>query len=154
MIKGIFKKADLILLAVLVIGGLFASLAVARAGGDTGSVVIKAAGKTAGTYALDEDRTLLITADGDVQEIDDGNADSAELAQQDGSRAADGSAGYNIVQINDGQVSMIEADCHNQVCVNHKPITKSNESIICLPHKVVVEISGKEADDGYDTIAQ
>ena len=48
---------------------------------------------------------------------------------------------------------MESSDCHNQVCVNHKPISRSGESIICLPHKVVVQIEGgKEAD--VDAVAQ
>ena len=50
-------------------------------------------------------------------------------------------------------VRMESSDCHNQVCVNHKPISRSGESIICLPHKVVVQIEGgKEAD--VDAVAQ
>ena len=52
-----------------------------------------------------------------------------------------------------GTVKMESSDCHNQVCVNHKPISRSGESIICLPHKVVVQIEGgKEAD--VDAVAQ
>ena len=48
---------------------------------------------------------------------------------------------------------MKSSDCRNQVCVNHAPISRSGESIICLPHKLVVRIqSGKEAD--VDAIAQ
>lgn len=48
--------------------------------------------------------------------------------------------GTNILQIKDSKVKMIYADCKNQICVNHKEISKKGESIICLPNKIVVEI--------------
>ena len=51
--------------------------------------------------------------------------------------------GYNRVFIKDGSVSVIEADCKNQICVKSKPICKQGESIVCLPHKFVVTIVGK-----------
>ena len=55
--------------------------------------------------------------------------------------------GENTIVIKDGQVTMKEADCPDQICVRHKAISKSGESIVCLPHKVVVEISSEEEQD-------
>lgn len=55
--------------------------------------------------------------------------------------------GTNIIKIKNGAVSMTDADCPDQVCVRHKEITKTGETIVCLPHKVVVEIKGKETSD-------
>lgn len=49
---------------------------------------------------------------------------------------------YNLFSIADGTVTMEAADCRDQICVNHKPIMSERESIICLPHKLVVEMSG------------
>ena len=46
----------------------------------------------------------------------------------------------NTVVIENGSVYVSDADCKNQICVNHSPITKKGESIICLPNKVIVEI--------------
>lgn len=46
----------------------------------------------------------------------------------------------NVVVINNGKATMIEADCPDQLCVKQKAISKNHESIICLPNKVVVEI--------------
>ncbi len=55
--------------------------------------------------------------------------------------------GFNIIQIQDGYVSMHEADCRDQICVEHKKIHLTGETIVCLPHKLVVEIVGeKEAE--------
>ena len=46
----------------------------------------------------------------------------------------------NVIIIENGKVWVKEADCKNQICVNHKPIKKSGEVIACLPNKVMVEI--------------
>lgn len=61
--------------------------------------------------------------------------------------------GYNCVVIENGQVFMKEADCPDGYCVAHKAISKTNETIVCLPHKLVVEIYGS-VDDGIDSVAQ
>ena len=61
-------------------------------------------------------------------------------------------AKLNIVKIKHGSVTMAEASCNNQVCVKHKSISKTGESIICLPNKVVVAISGKGANR-YDSVS-
>lgn len=46
----------------------------------------------------------------------------------------------NTVEIKNGKVRVSSADCKNQICVNHKPICKKGESIICLPNKVLAEV--------------
>lgn len=46
----------------------------------------------------------------------------------------------NTVKVKNGKVLVSWADCKNQICVNHKEISKKGESIICLPNKVIVEI--------------
>ncbi|MCI8342627.1 MAG: NusG domain II-containing protein [Firmicutes bacterium] len=61
--------------------------------------------------------------------------------------------GYNIVEIENGSVSVSGADCRDKICVGHKSINKTNESIICLPHKMVVEIEDGESSS-VDAIAQ
>lgn len=52
--------------------------------------------------------------------------------------------GYNIIEIKDGTVRISEADCRDKICVNHRPIGKTGETVVCLPHKLVVEIEGEE----------
>lgn len=46
----------------------------------------------------------------------------------------------NTVKIENGVVFMKSADCKNQICVKTGKISKSGETIICLPNKVIVEI--------------
>lgn len=51
---------------------------------------------------------------------------------------------FNTVIVKDSKVYVKEANCDNQICVNHKKISATNETIICLPNKVIIEIVGKE----------
>lgn len=53
----------------------------------------------------------------------------------------------NYLVIEDGHADMIKADCPDQICVNHKSISKNGETIVCLPNKVIVEVVGGEEAD-------
>lgn len=48
----------------------------------------------------------------------------------------------NVVEIKDGKVSVIDADCNNRACVKSNAISKKGEQIVCLPHKLIVVIKG------------
>lgn len=50
--------------------------------------------------------------------------------------------GRNIVEIKDGYVRIIEADCVGQECVHTAPIGKNGGVIVCLPNQLVVKIVG------------
>lgn len=56
----------------------------------------------------------------------------------------------NTIHISEqGVVTMVEADCPDQICViSFPPISKNGEQIICLPHKLVVEIQGGKNSEG------
>ena len=54
--------------------------------------------------------------------------------------------GYNIIYIHDGQVIVEESNCDNQLCVRKGVIEEPGELIVCLPHKVVVQITGTHED--------
>lgn len=121
------KKADFILIAVAlaVIGVLiFFLYGVNNNSGAYAQVEID--GKVYETLALDEDTTLSIPTE---------------------------NGGTNTLEINNGYAKMIEANCPDGICTNHKKINKNGESIICLPHKVVVTIVNDKADDEIDAVA-
>ena len=59
--------------------------------------------------------------------------------------------GYNFVHVEYGQVWITEADCRDQICVEHKRISRVGETIVCLPHKLVVEIIG-EGEEAFDMV--
>lgn len=55
---------------------------------------------------------------------------------------------YNLISLADGKITMEAADCRDQICVHHRPIMSVGESIICLPHKFVVEVTGSGRTKG------
>lgn len=117
----VIRKADIVLFCALMLAAaVTAALFTLRVSSQpAGDVVITLDGAIYGTYPLTEDRTIEIAGDGF----------------------------YNEVLIEGGTVLMKSSDCHNQICVEHAPISRSGENIICLPHKLVIEIKGgKEAD--------
>ena len=59
----------------------------------------------------------------------------------------------NTLVIKDGEAVMTEADCPDGICVAHRPIKNTGESIVCLPHKIVVEIQSEENVDELDAVA-
>ena len=59
----------------------------------------------------------------------------------------------NICAILHGNASMIFGDCPDKVCVHSLAISKSGQTIICMPNKVVLEIVGSDASQ-IDTFVQ
>lgn len=55
--------------------------------------------------------------------------------------------GTNIIQIKDNKIGIIEADCPDHVCMNPEYIEKPGQVLVCLPHKVMIEIKGTAEDD-------
>lgn len=64
----------------------------------------------------------------------------------------------NKLVIKDEKVFIEEANCPDKLCIRRGFISRENESIICLPNKLVVRIvqandsSKKENDTGLDVI--
>ena len=54
--------------------------------------------------------------------------------------------GSNILVIDDGQAYMKHADCPDRTCVKAGKISHSGESIVCLPNRVNVYITGRRGD--------
>ncbi len=46
----------------------------------------------------------------------------------------------NVIAIKDRKVSVTSADCPDQICVKQGAISEKGETIVCLPHKLVIEI--------------
>ena len=63
--------------------------------------------------------------------------------------------GSNILTIRDGAADMTDADCPDQLCVKQKAISHTGETLVCLPHKVVVKVinNSNETEDILDGVA-
>lgn len=59
----------------------------------------------------------------------------------------------NTILIENGQVSMIYANCPDKICEKHKAIKNDNESIICLPNKVIVTVTN-DLENEVDGVAK
>lgn len=60
----------------------------------------------------------------------------------------------NVCEIKDGEVNMIQADCPDQLCIHQEPIYIQGETIVCLPNRVVVEITGNDKGEQLDGVVQ
>lgn len=52
--------------------------------------------------------------------------------------------GYNLIEIGEDKVRVIEADCPDKIDVLQGYISKPGELIVCLPNKLVIEIKGTD----------
>ncbi len=52
----------------------------------------------------------------------------------------------NLLVIAHGKAEMAEAVCPDQICVHHRPISRVGETIVCLPHEIVVKIEAEGGD--------
>lgn len=59
----------------------------------------------------------------------------------------DASGNENLLVIEGGSVRLEDADCPDRLCVRQGAISRSGESIICLPHKLVITIEGRAETD-------
>ncbi len=70
--------------------------------------------------------------------------------QEDRTYTVESAYGINVITVSGGKIAVTEADCPDGICKEYRPISYVGETIICLPHKVVVEIVGDNADTELD----
>lgn len=111
----IMKKNDwLLLIVILLTAALIFFIRYFVGDEHPGYVTVRVDGEITETYDLSEDQTVKING------------------------------GTNIMKIEDMTVNMIDANCPDKLCVHQKPISKNNESIICLPNNVVIQIVSQD----------
>ncbi len=108
------KKADFILIGAVVCVALLIGVILYFAGNNGAYAEVEVDGKVVETLPLGENTTYEISTEN----------------------------GTNTLVIEDGCAYMADADCPDLICVKHRKISKKGESIICLPHKVIVTVVG------------
>lgn len=108
-------KNDIIFIAAILAVVAIAAVALFLLRGEGSTVTVEVDRQIIGTYSLAIDRVVDITTD-------DGE--------------------MNRLVIRDGKAFMESATCPDGVCVSHRPISREGETIVCLPHKVVVTVIG------------
>ena len=126
------KKRDILLAGGIVLVALVMLLVMHVTGETKGNQVqITVNGEIYGTYPLEKDQTIEVT-EGEF---------------------------HNVIRIEDGQAYMEEADCPDGYCKRQGTISRVNETIVCLPHKLVAEVESDgsttdDADDAPDVIVK
>lgn len=54
--------------------------------------------------------------------------------------------GDNHLKLEEGVASITNADCKDKLCVHQRAISRKGETIVCLPHRLVISIEGTEED--------
>ena len=113
--KMMFRKQDKILIGAIAVTAAVSALLRVSVRQDSGAAVrITIDGSLYGEYSLSEEQSVLI----------------------------DGELGHNTLVIEAGSAHMADADCPDRYCMDYKPISRGGETIVCLPHKLVVEVTG------------
>lgn len=121
-----FGWKDVVFLGGLLLGGILLTVGIYLFSKTGESVRITIDGTVYGTYSLDEDREIPVKRDGSV---------------------------INVVRIEDGSVRMEQATCPDALCIRQGAISRERQTIVCLPHKLVVEVYGTHEQE-YDTVSQ
>ncbi|MBR5246460.1 MAG: NusG domain II-containing protein [Clostridia bacterium] len=58
----------------------------------------------------------------------------------------------NTLVIKDGKASVSTANCPDGICVGHREISFVGETIVCLPHKVVIEVQKETENQSLDAV--
>ncbi len=114
------KRNDFILIAVILIISIFSIFAFRSFSENGDYAVISLNGVEYAAYPLSDDREVKI---------------------------GDSGTSYNVINIEDKKVYISDADCPDHICVNHRAISKTGETIICLPHKLSVTIKKSVPDN-------
>lgn len=94
----------------------------------------------------EEGATLVITVDGEFYR-------EASLDEEQTIEISIGGKTTNILKIQKGRGDMVEADCPDQLCVHQKAVSKTGETIVCLPNRVVAEVKGS-GEPEFDAVAR
>lgn len=94
--------------------------------------------------------TVVVTVDGqEVLRRPLAVEDRYEIAQEDGK--------LNVLRVEDGAVWMEEANCRDGLCIRQGKMRNGAKTIVCLPNKVVVQLTGDAPageEDELDVIIQ
>ena len=54
--------------------------------------------------------------------------------------------GYNKIHVDRNGICVSESDCRDQICVRQGTVSQAGVPIICMPHRVTIEIEGGDID--------
>ena len=60
--------------------------------------------------------------------------------------------GYNVIEIEDSSIKILDSDCRDKICIKSGFISKPGQLLVCLPHKLMVEIKSNDNKKNIDVI--
>lgn len=141
------KKADIVFLfGILAIA--FLGLLVLQQHREKGSYMeVSYDGTMLGKISLSgQEETYYLLTDGTLQKLER-EKDMEWVAQLAQTEEENQTGNYNIFMCRNGEVRMIKSNCPDLLCVHHYPVSAAGENIICLPHKVVIAITGENGKE-------
>lgn len=91
-------------------------------------------------------RIFYRTPGGSVEITIDGTLYQTLSLSEDTTMELPTKTGRNVLTIQDGTANMTDADCPDHLCVKQKPIRHTGETLVCLPHKLVVKVTNSTED--------
>ncbi len=113
-----------------------------------GHVIVSIDGREVASYALSD------TVDVIVQDLARESSNTPDNSGESGNHDVSVHTGRNRLVIRDGEARIEEADCPDKLCVHQGGISHTNESIVCLPHRVSIRIAGESEETAPDAVAK
>lgn len=60
--------------------------------------------------------------------------------------------GYNLLELTEQGIKITESDCHDKICIHMGEISEVNDMIVCLPHKLVIEVKSDNENNELDAV--
>jgi hypothetical protein len=128
MEQGLYKvsKLDWILAVLILAASVVIFLSLSGKGSQAGaSALLYCDGKLAGSYDLSRDRVVTQEAGGHTIRL----------------------------EISAGRIHIADSDCPRQICKHAGWISRPNQTIVCVPNKILVEIKGVAGSGVVDAVS-
>jgi len=57
------------------------------------------------------------------------------------------------LEVRGGRIRVVKSDCPREMCKNFGWISAPGQTIVCVPKRIIVEISGKSKEQEYNTLS-
>lgn len=121
-----FGKKDICFLAGLFLLGLVLTAGIYLSGSSGSRLCVTLDGELYGVYALDEKQQIEVRENGVL---------------------------LNLITVSDGAARIEQANCPDGLCKKQGAISQTHQTIVCLPHKLVLEVYGED-ERTYDTVSE
>ena len=88
-----------------------------------------------GEFGTEGNKATVVDSEGRVYSLD---------LNEDTELRIETELGFNVISVKDGKICVKEADCPDCSCVKQGGVNKKGDKIVCLPHKLIVEVNSED----------